>query len=53
MKISLEDDEFYITVWKNGTYKVAALLDAYYYENDPNFLINIPLNEIPQLLQKV
>ncbi|MGJ5628101.1 hypothetical protein [Nostoc sp. CALU 1950] len=52
-KVSLEDDEFYITVWKDGTFRVLAQLDAIYYENDPNFLINIPLNEIPQLLQKV
>jgi hypothetical protein len=49
--VTLEDDEFFITVWKDGTFKVAACLDAYYYANDPNFLVNIPLDSIPQLLQ--
>lgn len=52
-KVSLEDDDYYITVWKDGTFRVSALLTAMAYEHDSDFLINIPLDSIPQLLQKV
>ncbi|MGF2034283.1 MAG: hypothetical protein RMZ43_002975 [Nostoc sp. CmiVER01] len=52
VKVSLEDDEFYITVWQDGSYEVTTQLNALYYENYEDFLVNIPLDEIPQLLQK-
>lgn len=38
-----------ITVWKDGTWKPWQALDAHYAENDPDFLANIFLGELPKI----
>lgn len=34
-----------ITVWNDGTWKVWSATDAHYAENEPNWLVTIPLSE--------
>ena len=40
-------DKPIITVWKNGTYKIWRLSDAHYAANDPDWLVNIELENMP------
>lgn len=35
-----------ITIWKDGSWKVWAYLDAYYAQNDPDWLTTISLEEL-------
>lgn len=34
-----------ITVWKDGGWKIWRRIDAHYAENDPDWLVTIPLPE--------
>lgn len=43
-----DDQELAITVWKDGTWQVWGALDAYYAQNDPNWLLTIPLKDLPR-----
>lgn len=36
-----------ITVWKDGTWKVWSVGDAEHAQNDPEWLVTIPLSELP------
>jgi len=44
---ALENDSknLMLTVWKDGTHKLWSDKDAYYAENDPNWLTNISIND--------
>ncbi len=39
-------DEYMVTVWTNGTWKVWNVLDAIYARNDPDWLCDFGLNEL-------
>lgn len=36
------DDELWVTVWKDGTWKVWSQGDAWYAQNDDNWLLSVP-----------
>lgn len=38
-----------ITVWKDGGWKQWSATDAHYAENDPNWLVTIPLEGVTTL----
>ena len=42
------DQGMAITVWKDGTWMVWGVLDAYYAQNDPEWLVTIPLKDLPR-----
>jgi hypothetical protein len=37
-----------ITIWKDDTWKIWGGMDAFYAQSDPDFLLNIGLDEINQ-----
>ncbi len=39
----------FLTIWKDGSYQVCGALDAEYYGNDEDFLININLCHLMSL----
>ena len=42
------DSGLAITVWKDGTWVVWGELDAYYAQNDPEWLLTILLKDLPR-----
>ena len=40
--------EAVITVWKDGSWRCWGMMDAHYAQNDPDWLLTLPVREIVQ-----
>ena len=46
-RMTKNDQEMAVTVWRDGTWQVWGILDAYYVQSDPEWLVTILLKDLP------